>query len=639
MGKPEAQLRVKSLTLKGQLSTKEVEGERRIVFVASSSQEDRDYEHVDVKSLRLPTKGGGEIKVGSIPEDGTDLVDVPFMLNHSFDVTDVIGSVRRAYYDSNLDELVFEAGISSRGVAQEMLTLIEEGHLSNAMSITMIDFDYNWDSGLISNAEVIEVSLVFRGSNKEARLLTVKSLLKGEHMSDKDKQTPTPDPDADKPVVDAPAPTPDEPVEDAPAPADAPADQPAPEGDTDAPAGGDDAPADEDQPADDEPVEPVEDKPNPEKETNKMSEIDTEAAKQVKDKATAPKQAPKQKDTMSERDKKILTIKQIRAMLQKNHSEVERLNKIAVENDMSDAEVKAWKQKAIDYDEGATLYLAEQLDTDVDRQLENVGNVGAIVTRRNLTVSPKYRRIVRTDGVRFMKPGFIGTKGEDAPTWTSFILEPKPYAVIIGINDHAAEDAYVNVYNELVQDIAEAEAYLEDETILIEDGATVADGTVYPVQGLVPLLTTASRVTAIASYGSEDVIPALGAAYGALKGRGVITLVANTVTWGRLATSMDANNHPIFTVVGQQVSAGALGTFNVVLSDVLEDGQVVIGRFANYVLAFKEGLQLLESKHATVGDVNAFTEDFTFLRAVKRIEGGTPRINTFQLLEFATASS
>ena len=40
----------------------------------------------------------------------------------------------------------------------------------------MADFDYNQDSGEISNAEIIEVSVVFRGANKEARLLAVKSV-------------------------------------------------------------------------------------------------------------------------------------------------------------------------------------------------------------------------------------------------------------------------------------------------------------------------------------------------------------------------------------------------------------------------------------------------------------------------------
>lgn len=158
------------------------DGERRIVFVASSSQVDRDSQRVDVPSLRLPLKAGGSIRVEQIGSEGVEGIDIPLMLNHSFDVTDVIGSVRKAWFENG--ELIFEAGLSKREIAQEILTLIEEGHLSNAFSITMSDFDYDYDTDTISNAEVIEVSVVFRGSNKEARLLTLKSLLGGEMSKD-----------------------------------------------------------------------------------------------------------------------------------------------------------------------------------------------------------------------------------------------------------------------------------------------------------------------------------------------------------------------------------------------------------------------------------------------------------------------
>lgn len=169
MPKEKAQLKCLIKSVEG----KEAE-ERTITFVASSAEQDRHYEKVDTASLRLPLKGGGEIIAGDIKADGVDNVDIPLMLNHSFDVKDVIGSVRKAFFKDG--ELIFEAGISNREQAQEILQLIEEGHLDNAFSITMADFDYNQDSGEISNAEIIEVSVVFRGANKEARLLAVKSV-------------------------------------------------------------------------------------------------------------------------------------------------------------------------------------------------------------------------------------------------------------------------------------------------------------------------------------------------------------------------------------------------------------------------------------------------------------------------------
>lgn len=175
----------KSIQFSTTVKTKDVDGERRIVFVASSSSVDRDYEKVDVPTLRLPLKSGGEIQVSQIGSEGVEGIDIPLMLNHSGDIRDVIGSVRKAWFENG--ELVFEAGISSRGIAQEVLTLIDEGHLSNAFSITMIDFDYDYDTETIRNAEVIEVSVVYRGSNKDARLLAVKSLLGDERMDEAEK--------------------------------------------------------------------------------------------------------------------------------------------------------------------------------------------------------------------------------------------------------------------------------------------------------------------------------------------------------------------------------------------------------------------------------------------------------------------
>ena len=175
----------KSIRFNATVKTKDVDGERRIVFVASSGSVDRDYERVDVPSLRLPLRAGGEIQVSQIGSEGVEGVDIPLMLNHSGDIRDVIGSVRKAWFENG--ELIFEAGISSRGIAQEILTLIDEGHLSNAFSITMIDFDFDYDTETIRNAEVIEVSVVYRGSNKDARLLAVKSLLGGEQMEEAEK--------------------------------------------------------------------------------------------------------------------------------------------------------------------------------------------------------------------------------------------------------------------------------------------------------------------------------------------------------------------------------------------------------------------------------------------------------------------
>lgn len=175
-------LKLKSLRLT-KTKVANVEGERRVVFVASTNSEDRDYERVMIETFRLPKKGGGEILVSDIPEGGTDEADIPLLTDHDlFAVDKVIGSVRRAFFTNG--ELIFEAGISSREYAQDVFKLIEEGHLDNAFSISFRDFNYNPDNGEIRNGEIIEVSLVSRGSNKDARVLEVKGLKEGDEVEE-----------------------------------------------------------------------------------------------------------------------------------------------------------------------------------------------------------------------------------------------------------------------------------------------------------------------------------------------------------------------------------------------------------------------------------------------------------------------
>lgn len=201
-------LKLKSLRLT-KTKVAEVEGERRVTFVASTDSEDRDYERVMIETFRLPKKGGGEILVSDIGPAGTDEVDIPLLTDHDlFAVDKVIGSVRRAYFTDG--ELIFEAGISSREYAQDVFKLIDEGHLDNAFSISFRDFNYNPDNGEIRNGEIIEVSLVTRGSNKDARVLEVKGLKEGEEV-----ENPTTAPveeEKKEEVVEAPAET-TEPVE------------------------------------------------------------------------------------------------------------------------------------------------------------------------------------------------------------------------------------------------------------------------------------------------------------------------------------------------------------------------------------------------------------------------------------------
>lgn len=172
--------------------------ERRVRFVASTAKEDRDYEIVQINTFRLPLKGGGHIKVSDLPTGGSDNIDIPFLTNHDLRAVEkTIGSVRKAFFENG--QLIFEAGISGRDYAQDVFKLIEEGHLDNAFSIQFRDYDWNMDTDTLTNGEIIEVSLVTRGSNTDAQVLEVKAV-KGAEMNSENQSAEAKDSDIKKSV-------------------------------------------------------------------------------------------------------------------------------------------------------------------------------------------------------------------------------------------------------------------------------------------------------------------------------------------------------------------------------------------------------------------------------------------------------
>jgi HK97 family phage major capsid protein len=617
-----------------QISAKSVttEGEKWVRLIATAPTLDRDLEVIDTASLHIPIKPKGWKYAKDLTAD--DHIDLPLLYDHEWSVEKQLGSVRSMFINAD-GELETVVGFTSLDRGMEAHTLAKEGHLGNSFSGT---FDYSTGyevDGVFYDAEMIELSMVFKGANRDARVLEVSKAVKKEGIMDEATKKELEEKKAlaaklTKEISEAEA------------------EQVSEEDEAEKKAVAEKEAAEK---ADEEAT-----KKQAEAEEAKKLEEDTkikeENMNEAEQKAIAAKSAAAKKSEVeqtvvtkkiSERDRKVLTVKQIRAMLQKNFSEVQRLNKEAEEFDTADAATKAFKKKAISYTEGdsVSLYLCEQLERDIDSQYGDYGNVGTLVTRIRLTTSPNWRRIIRTDGVQFMKPGFVGVKGEDEPTWVSFTLAPKPFAVIVGWNDHVAEDAYISMYDEIVRDIAEAQSRLEDELILIEDGETAADGTVYPVQGLVPILTALGSSRLVDYTYDTQFVPAMAEAYGKINSaaRQNLSLVMNGTTWGRIALLQDTQGRPLWQGNGQNVALGALGNVRIVTSDVLPAGTAILGNFRNYTLAEKEGLELMESRHATVGSINAFTQDFTFLRAVKRLEGGTARTNAFVLLQDLSASS
>lgn len=574
--------------------------ERTILAVVSSSNYDRDNERVDVPSLRLPLKGGGTVKARDLV--GDEPIDIPMLLNHSFDVEDVIGSVRKAYLNV-ANELVVEFGISGRAKAQDLMTLIDEKHLDNAFSITMSD--YQFSDSTIYDAEIVEISMVFRGSNKDARVLQVKSLIKGDNMAEAtlaDKKAELERLQKEVAEAEEPAVKPDEVVVDNPPVEDPPADEPDEE-------------------------EVIEKDIKPKKDKSMSKEI---AAKQVKDVPEVEVVETKPKATKKEI--RELFVKQFVAYKTKNSSLLKELNHKAMELD-------GVSSKAISYDDASALYQSEVVSTDILTEYNNIGRLGALVNKVDILGATQWKRIVEASGNGFQPVGIEESKEEDKPTWTPLTVLPKEHALIVAWYDAIARETPIAVYQQIIRYIADEYAKLEDKIIISFAGVTTAGGDTFASTGLVPALVSGGRIRNVADFTAANVALGIGGAYGMLETDKPLTMVANRQTWGRMAVVTDADGRAVFTVTGQQVTAGALGAFNVVVSQEVPNGNVVLGAFSDYDLVTRGGLETLFSREATVGSLNLFTDDASAVRACCDIAGKAARLTSFVLIDFVPVVS
>lgn len=287
--------------------------------------------------------------------------------------------------------------------------------------------------------------------------------------------------------------------------------------------------------------------------------------------------------------------------------------------------------------DGENLWVDEVVRNDILKAYTQTGRIGGLVDRESITADT-LKILVETAGTGFQPVALGAVKPTDTPVWTPKTFEPFEWAVIVPWKDGDQKRTSINIYNQIIQYIASEYAKLEDKIILTYTGGTVGAET-RPASGLVPILTAANRDIQATDYSSAAVVGALAEAYGQTESDGTITLVANRSTWAQMATSLDGFDRPLFNVVGEEVSAGALGSFRVVTSSVLADGDVVIGNMADYLVVTRGGLGTLFSREAYIADViNLFTQDASALRADIDITGGVKRLESFSLIQFPTTS-
>lgn len=362
------------------------------------------------------------------------------------------------------------------------------------------------------------------------------------------------------------------------------------------------------------------------KEKTMNKEIAAEAV--VPEALADPAVATAKKDGLTTRQAKKMVAEAFAAAYKKDQAEFDRITD----------ELTA---KMIIDGDNTELFGSQIFDTDIREAYLKVGRVGQLVNRIDIEGAGSFKILVESAVTAFAPTKLGGEKDVDTPSWVPVTWAPHEWSKIVPWLDGVQRRSPLAMYSLIVRYIARSLALTEDTIVLTYAGETV-DGEVFPATGLVPILTSAGRVTSVASYESVDVIPALGEAYGEVESDLELSLVVNRKTWGALATSLDGEDRPIFTVVGQKVQAGALGTFNVVESSVLADGDVVFGALGDYTLATRGGVDYLFSREATIGDpsttgINLFTQNGSAVRASIEYDGRPERNTSFQLLQFATS--
>lgn len=580
------------------------EGEKWMRVIATDPTLDRDGETIDTASLHIPVKPKGWKYARDLTE--ADTVDIPFLIDHKWEVAQQLGSVRSMFMNAD-SELEAVVGFTSLTRGIEAHTLAKEGHLGNSFSGT---FDYSGSytiEDVIYEAEIVELSMVFKAANRDARVLEVsKGVKKGKAMPEltlEEKKTQAAKLQEEIDAAEQGTPPAENKPAEVPAPEPAPAPVPQPKA-----------------------AKPKEDKP-----------MDKIAVKQVKD---APKVEvlEKKEVKMSADEQRKLFVKQVMAYQSRDLSTLEELNEKAFKADSS--EHRDLQKKAIDFSDGASIFQTEVVSADIQQEYTNVGRVGTLVQRIDITGAETWKQIIQTAGNGFRPVGVEEEKQEDKPVWSHLSIEPKEHALIVAWYDGVAKRTPLAVYQTIVQYIAREYAKLEDKIILSFAGVTTGGGDVFAATGIVPvLLADGTQTVNVADFTAAKIQDGLGRAYGHIDSDGQLTMVANRQTWGMLAVTVDTQGRNVFTVVGNQVSAGALGTFNVVISQEVPNGVVVMGDFNDYQLVTNGGLETLFSQEASVGDLNLFTFNASALRASADVAGKPVRNNSFVLIDFVPAVS
>lgn len=143
-----------------------------LTFLANSGTRMTNGYTVDLATLQAPVNDG-QLKLVTDLAD-SDRLTLPLLLDHMPSITAQVGIIDRLWVDD--DGLMAQARLSDNEQGRNVQQLASEGMLTNSFSIT-IDFDNDPDeNGVIHNAELVEISVVYRGADSKAVFRSLNSI-------------------------------------------------------------------------------------------------------------------------------------------------------------------------------------------------------------------------------------------------------------------------------------------------------------------------------------------------------------------------------------------------------------------------------------------------------------------------------
>lgn len=152
-------------------SSAKLSGERELVFLANSGKRMDNGLTVDLSTLEAPLIDGSKKLVSQLTDD--DKLALPLLIDHAWSIEQQAGTITKLTVDE--DGLEAVAKLATVQTGELVYQLAKDGALTNSFSISIDYFHEPGKDGVISNAQLVEISVVYKGADQRAALRSVNS--------------------------------------------------------------------------------------------------------------------------------------------------------------------------------------------------------------------------------------------------------------------------------------------------------------------------------------------------------------------------------------------------------------------------------------------------------------------------------